>query len=100
MQFLDEVQYTALEEEIEKKKKYNYISLMVFVFLGLVFSIVVMKVFAKLSKPKYNRTSLEQVMKDRLGHYKVTDAMSDELLITAYDYNSQEPRFYSKYFAK
>lgn len=25
--------------------------------------------------------------------------MSDEVLIVAYDYNSQEPRFFSKYFA-
>lgn len=68
--------------------------------LGIIFALILQKVFAKLSKPKYNRKSLENIMEKRLGAYKISETISDELLITAYDYNSQEPRFYSKYFAK
>lgn len=96
---VDEATLTAYEDELEKKRQYNYISLAVFVFLGFIFALVFQKVFAKLSKPKYNRASLEGIMESRLGAYPITETLSDELLITAYDYNSQEPRFYSKYFA-
>lgn len=38
-------------------------------------------------------------MKEKLGNYKISEVLSDEILITAYDYNSQEPRFYSKFYA-
>lgn len=39
-------------------------------------------------------------MKDYLGAKKVSEFYTDEALITAFDYNSLEPRFFSKYFAK
>jgi len=39
-------------------------------------------------------------MKDMLGGYKIKDALTKELLIVAYDYNGQQPRFYSKWFSK
>lgn len=55
---------------------------------GLITAIIVQKIFAKLSKPKYNRASLENIMKERLGAYNISETMADELLITAYDYNS------------
>ena len=37
-------------------------------------------------------------MHDLLGDYNFTGALTQELLVVAYEYNSQEPRFYSKYF--
>jgi len=39
-------------------------------------------------------------MKDYLGAARFGEALTDELLVVAYDYHSQEPRFFSKYFAK
>lgn len=53
--------------EIYKKKRHGIINQITFVILGLIFAIIVQKVFAKLSKPKYNRNSLENVMKEKLG---------------------------------
>jgi len=38
-------------------------------------------------------------MKDYLGAKFVSDFYTNEALITAFDYNSLEPRFFSKYFA-
>mmetsp|Transcript_12911 Transcript_12911/g.20010 ORF Transcript_12911/g.20010 Transcript_12911/m.20010 type:complete len:97 (-) Transcript_12911:341-631(-) len=39
-------------------------------------------------------------MKNLLGHYNIDEVLTDEILIVAYDYNSQEPRFFSKYFSR
>lgn len=97
---IDDVKFADHSEEVEKKKRFFWYNLAFFVVIGIIFAVIAQKVFAKLSKPKYNRMSLENVMKDRLGHYLISETITDELLITAYDYNSQEPRFYSKYFAK
>ena len=99
LNFVADAKFEAHEKDLEKKKRYNWINLAVFVFIGFILALILQKVFAKLSKPKYNRTSLEGVMKEKLGHYNISQTISDELLITAYDYNSQEPRFYSKYYA-
>lgn len=30
----------------------------------------------------------------------IKDTLGDEVICVAYDYNSQQPRYYSKYFAK
>ena len=39
-------------------------------------------------------------MSDYLGHASFSQILTDETLIVSYDYNSQQPRFYSKYFSK
>ena len=40
------------------------------------------------------------MMEAYYGDKTVEDALTDEILIVAYEYNSQQPRFYSKYFAR
>lgn len=39
-------------------------------------------------------------MDDYLGEANITEAITDELLIVAYEYNTMEPRFFSKYYAE
>ena len=52
-----------------------------------------------LSNSLYGRDSLEQIMDDYLGHANIKDAMTDELLVVAYNYNHNEPRFFSKWWS-
>jgi len=39
-------------------------------------------------------------MKDLIGDRNMSEALFDELLVVAYEYNSQQPRFYSKFFSE
>jgi len=48
----------------------------------------------------YDRSAIENLMKDMIGSKNVDETLADELLVVAFDYNSQKPRFFSKYFAK
>jgi patatin-like phospholipase/acyl hydrolase len=48
----------------------------------------------------YKRDLLEKIMKEYLGEVNIKDALTDELLVVAYDYNSQQPRMFSKYFSQ
>ena len=41
---------------------------------------------------------MEGLMNDLIGKRNISEAMFDEVLLVAYEYNSQQPRFYSKYF--
>lgn len=70
-----------------------------FLVLGLTLSFTVPTIIFKIYSSRYNRVKLEALMEECLGAANITDAITDELLIVAYDYNSQEPRFYSKYYA-
>jgi len=47
---------------------------------------------------KYDRRGLENQMMLRFGNKTFNDIVIDELIINAYEYNSNQPRFYSKYF--
>lgn len=37
-------------------------------------------------------------MRSLIGEFGFDKILSDELIVTAFDYNQQEPRFFSKYF--
>lgn len=39
-------------------------------------------------------------MRELIGKRNITDIITDELIVITYEYNSQEPRFFSKYFAE
>ena len=82
-----------------RKRFCKWVVLVAFIWLGLTISYGVPYLIFKLQSARYNRTKLEALMEECLGEAYITDAITDELLIVAYDYNSQEPRFYSKYYA-
>ena len=46
----------------------------------------------------YDRSSLDNIMFKFLAGINLPQAITDDVMLVAYDYNSQQPRFYSKYF--
>jgi patatin-like phospholipase/acyl hydrolase len=67
--------------------------------VGLILGIKIPALVNMLTHSSYSRASLDNIMQTLLGKYHIEQSLSDEVLIVAYDYNSQEPRFFSKYFA-
>ena len=72
---------------------------MVGVVGGAIFGYFFPFIINMLSNSLYDRTNIEKIMVEFLGDSYFGDALTDELLVVAYDYNSQEPRFFSKYFS-
>ena len=66
--------------------------------LGGIGSWVFPTLLSVLDKSLYDRKPLEDLMREKVGERFIKEAMTDELLVVAYDYNSQSPRYYSKYF--
>ena len=65
----------------------------------MVLGTILPKLVYKVNSALYKRDGLEVLMKDYLGDATFQEIMTDELLVVAYDYNSQEPRFFSKWFS-
>jgi len=59
-----------------------------YIILGSCIGFIVPGLINKLSNAKYDRASLEGVMEDLLGKFTISQTITDEILITAYDYNS------------
>ena len=50
------------------------------------------------NKALFSRSGLDAAYDEFVGDTLISEAITDELFIIAYDYNNQEPRFYSKKF--
>ena len=67
------------------------------IFAGLGY-ILIPKFYA-LSHSNYNRKGIEGIVEKLFGYVPIKDALTKEICIVAYEYNSHEPRIYSKYSA-
>jgi hypothetical protein len=70
------------------------------VFIGCSFGLGFPLIYKSLSNSLYDRAAIEGLMHELIGTKNISSAMTDELLVVAYDYNSKQPRLYSKHFAK
>ena len=70
------------------------------IVLGTALGFGIPKLTNLLSNSLYQRDKLDDIMSEYLGHGKFDQLLTNETVIFAYEYNSQEPRFYSKYFEK
>ena len=73
---------------------------MVGVLIGVSLGLGVPGIYKVLSNSLYDRKAIEKLMHELIGAKNISSAMPDELLIVAYDYNSKQPRLYSKHFAQ
>lgn len=81
------------------KQPRKWIVFVAFILFGFLIAQIIPALVYKLAHSKYSRASLDKIMVDYLGEANIKDAVSDEVLVVAYDYNSQQPRFFSKYFS-
>lgn len=59
-----------------------------FAIIGILLASIIPQLIFKLVGARYNRFKLEELMKDKLGAAGINEALTDEILIVAYDYNS------------
>ena len=56
--------------------------------MGAVLGRVIPSLVNTLTHSLYSRTNLEKIMDEELGDSYFSDALTDEVLVVAYDYNS------------
>ena len=93
-----EVLRSAKEHYMENRYK-KWVVCLIGVLIGTILGLGVPGLYKILSNSLYDRKAIEGLMDELIGQKNVSQAMPDELLIVAFDYNSKQPRFYSKYFS-
>ena len=92
------------EAEYDKyleKKGYRWITMIVSAVLwGILGYYMTTKVAIKLLKSQYDRSGMNALAKELMGDHLLTSATSQEILMTSYEINKQEPRIFTKWAAK
>jgi patatin-like phospholipase/acyl hydrolase len=70
-----------------------------FLIVGLAAGYYVPEKIGSLFSAKYDRSGLDTIMTEWFPDY-IENVITDEILITSYEYNFEQPRFYSKYFSE
>ena len=83
----------------ENKQKKWIVTVVVAIIFGIATYFATMFTYG-IIKASFDRTPLNQVLNKKLSRFKVSDVATSEMMIISYAYDDQEPRFYSKYFAK
>ena len=87
-----------IKDDYEQKKNRKWKMLLFGSVLGLLLGYIVPLVATKLNNSLYKRTNVDKIMQEYLGYGQFGKLLTNETVIVAYEYNSQEPRFYSDYF--
>lgn len=90
----------AQRERWERNRPKKWLVCAVGIFLGALVSVVFPNLWSFLDSAMYDRSQLEALMYELIGDRYIKDALTSELMIVAYDYNSQQPRYYSKFFSE
>jgi patatin-like phospholipase/acyl hydrolase len=88
------------KEKAKYKKNYfkMWLCTVIGVIIGAILAPLTLEVWEFSGYSLYDRSGLDELTKVKLGNYTWNDILVDDLMITAYEYNSKQPRFYSKYF--
>ena len=85
-------------EKFHRKRPRKWLWTFLAVFLGLIVGFGGAKGIAVLFGGLYSRSGMDRITNLYAENLKMKDLVPSEVLIVALDYNSMEPRFYSKYF--
>ena len=97
---------TAIERLEQQHRKYIEGKQKKWIFAalgGIVFGVAIYfggTLTYDLTKNTYDRTELQNLLATDFARFKISDTATDESLLISYAYNSREPRFYSKHYAK
>ena len=87
-------------EKYERRKPCKWFVMLLFMLFGSVLLMLITRLITFVSNSMYDRKAMEQLMTDLIGQRNISQAISDEIIITAYEYNSQQPRLFSKHLAQ
>lgn len=60
----------------------------------------VLPLFKKLTNSLYDRTGLEKVTTEQFGDARISDVLTEDVMIVTYDFKGQKPVIFTKYAAK
>jgi len=87
------------ENEYHENKGKKWIFMIVGFFLIGIAGFFLTPSLYNLSNSSYDRSGIESICDELFGTVKIEDALTKEVVIIAYEYNTHEPRVFSKFSA-
>jgi hypothetical protein len=81
-EFMNEAEKTYLQ-----RRPLKWVVAAIFTLGGLIFGYWAPFLIAKVTSASYERAGMDKIMKEELGDFKFSEALSHELLVFAYAYN-------------
>ena len=100
---MDELNHAvSLLKREQTQYKNNYFMMWVLTIIGVLIGAcltpLALDIWELLGWALFDRSGLDSLSLDKLGNNSWNDILQQDLIITSYEYNSKQPRFYSKYF--
>lgn len=70
--------------------------MILFMIIGSLFLMIFTTMITFVSNSLYDRSAIEDLMRFMIGKRNISQALTSELMITAYDYNAQLPKLFTK----
>lgn len=83
-----------------ERKGRKYITMLVGIFVLAVVGWICLPLIKKLSNSLYDRTGLEKVTTEQFGDARISDVLTEDVMIVTYDFKGQKPVIFTKYAAK
>lgn len=87
-----------MEKQANRETYKYYVILIVFLVIGVLLGIYVPEFYDYAATSKYTRENLDSLVNTEFAGKYFPDITTKELMVVSYEYNSQQPRFYSKYY--
>jgi len=96
---IKEAERILSESEIKYKesKSKKWIIMSLGLVIGALLGYYIPIGFYKLTQSSFDRSSIDNLLGQMFGQYRIEDALTDEVMAIAYSFNAQQPRFYTKF---
>jgi len=77
-----------MKEEYEKNRYKKWVVTLVGIIIGLIVGISIPKIYNFMTNSLYDRSHIDRLMFDLVGKRRVSEGLTDEMLIISYEYNT------------
>jgi len=95
-----EAELIEVDNKYHENKGKKYIVMMIGIVLFFLLGLFAMPTLYTLTKSSYDRKGVESICTKMFGNVNILDAVTSEIMIVSFEYNTHQPRIFTKYAAR
>ena len=95
-----ESELLEVDNKYHESKGRKYIVMLIGVTLFAVLGFLIMPTLYAMTHSSYDRKGIESICERMFGNVNIDDALTSEVMIVSFEYNTHTPRLFTKWFAK
>ena len=95
-----ETELSSVDKQYHERKGRKYIVMLIGIALFGLLGFFLMPILYALTNSSYDRRGIESISEEMFGSVNIKDALSEEVMIVSFEYNSHQPRLFTKWAAR